>query len=278
MGVGYSVMRHFVAGSQATISRVSPSGQNGSNDLSARIGEHSYYWPFQGKWGPVNQQVGVGSQINVDTIVSTLIVMAIIIVLALLVRARLSVERPRGLQNALEYSFEFVNGFVADSLGNDRVPAIGPLAAALFLFILLANYIGLLTIPNLHSPTSDVNTTVGFALMVAVLIQVLAWRAHHGLGGYVGRFFQPFAFLAPINLLEEITRPLTLALRLFGNIFAGEVLILVFAVLLEGVLPALPLPHLFALALGTFVGAVQAFLFAVLTVAYIGIATSEEGH
>jgi len=273
------IARHVVG---AIGGAADPGASGDGGGLSSHIGEHTYWCPFGEH--PCAPQAGAftGGEINVDTVVMTAIVMAIILALALVVRSRLSVTRPRGVQNVLEYSFEFVNGFVADNLGNERVPSIGPLAVALFLFILISNWIGLIPIPLpngfWHSPTSDPNTTVSFAIMVFILIQVLGVRARHG-GGYVKHFFEPFWWLFPINLIEELSKPVTLSMRLFGNIFAGEILLLVFGFLLTDILiVALPFANLFGLALGLFVGGIQAFIFTVLTVAYIGIGTSTEGH
>jgi F-type H+-transporting ATPase subunit a len=249
---------------------VPPSG------LSTAIGEHSYYCPGKGSCA-VSSTSFMGSQVNVDTIGLTVFAMVILILLALFVRRRLSLERPGGAQNVMEVIFEFVNGFVTDSLGAERTRAIGPLAVALFLFILFANYIDVVPIPHFDAPTADLNTTAGLALMGFVLWNFLGVR-RHGLVGYFRHLFS-FPFLAPITVIEELAKPLTLALRLFGNIFAGEVLIIVFGSLLRGTfLPALPIGFAFALALGLFVGAIQAFIFAVLTVSYIGMATSSEAH
>jgi F-type H+-transporting ATPase subunit a len=239
----------------------------------SNIGEHLHWC-----WGrPCNPHGFIGPEVNVDTVALTVLVLVIILALAVWVRLHLSVERPRGVQNVLEYVFDFINGFVADNLGSERTRAIGPLAVALFLFILISNYLDLLP-PWFKSPTSDLNTTAGLALMVFILVQVLGMRAR-GPGGYVKHFFQPFAALAPLEVIMELTKPVTLAFRLFGNIFAGEVLIIVFAFLLASFLPAEAFAHTFAVGLGLFVGAIQAFIFTVLTVAYIGIATSsDEAH
>jgi F-type H+-transporting ATPase subunit a len=260
-----------VAATHVGVGGVSP---DPSSDLSSQLGEHLYWC-----WGrhPCVPHGFIGTEVNLDTIGMTILVLAIILALAAWVRRHLSVERPRGAQNVLEYVFDFVNGFVADNLGSERTRAIGPLAVALFLFILISNYLDLLP-PWFKSPTSDLNTTAGLALMVFILVQVLGMRAR-GPGGYVKHFFQPFAALAPLEVIMELTKPVTLAFRLFGNIFAGEVLIIVFAFLLASFLPAEAFAHTFAVGLGLFVGAIQAFIFTVLTVAYIGIATSsEEAH
>jgi F-type H+-transporting ATPase subunit a len=113
--------------------------------------------------------------------------------------------------------------------------------------------------------------------MAFVLWNALGVRRHGPIGYFKHVFSVPF--LAPITVIEELAKMLTLALRLFGNIFAGGTLIIVFGSLLRGIfLPALPIGFAFALALGLFVGAIQAFIFSVLTVSYIGIATSSEAH
>jgi F-type H+-transporting ATPase subunit a len=246
------------------------------SDLSTAIGEHTYYCPGKGLCS-ISSTSFMGSQVNVDTIALTVFAMVILILLALFVRRRLALERPRGAQNVMEVIFEFVTGFVADSLGAERARAIGPLAVALFLFILVANYFDVVPIPRFEAPTADINTTAGLALMAFVLWNALGVRRH----GPIGYFKHVFSFplLAPITVIEELAKLLTLALRLFGNIFAGGTLIIVFGSLLRGLfLPALPIGFAFALALGLFVGAIQAFIFSVLTVSYIGIATSSEAH
>src|SRR5205823_9982064 len=254
-----------VAATRAEVGGVSPHPLSG---LSSSLGEHTYWC-----WGkPCHLRGFLGLEVNVDTFAMTILVLAIILALALWVRLHLSVERPRGMQNVLEYVFDFVNGFVAENLGSERTRAIGPLAVALFLFILISNYIGLLPIPGFKSPTSDLNTTAGLALMVFILVEALSVRTR-GPGGFVKHFFQPFAALAPLEVIMELTRPVTLAFRLFGNIFAGEVLIVVFAALLSSFVAAAAFAHAFAVGLGVFVGAIQASVFTVLTVACIGSAT-----
>jgi F-type H+-transporting ATPase subunit a len=246
------------------------------SDLSTAIGEHTYYCFGKGLCS-ISSTSFMGSQVNVDTIALTVFAMVILILLALFVRRRLALERPRGAQNVMEVIFEFVTGFVADSLGAERARAIGPLAVALFLFILVANYFDVVPIPRFEAPTADINTTAGLALMAFVLWNALGVR-RHGPIGYLKHVFS-FPLLAPITVIEELAKLLTLALRLFGNIFAGGTLIIVFGSLLRGMfLPALPIGFAFALALGLFVGAIQAFIFSVLTVSYIGIATSSEAH
>lgn len=249
-----------------------------SGSLSGRIGEHSYWNPFGATGTP--STVGIGPELNLDTIGMSWLVMAIIIALALFVRGQIAVDTARGTQNVLEMIFEFIDNTVRDVLGNDRAASLGPLAVALFLYILVANYIGLIPLPMhwWHSPTSDFNTTLALSLLVIVLVHTLSIRAR-GIGSYVRHYFQPTPLLVVINLPEELAKLITLSMRLFGNIFAGEVLVLVFASLLTGIMTViLPLGQAFGLVLGLFVGAVQAFIFTILTVSYIGIATAHDEH
>jgi F-type H+-transporting ATPase subunit a len=263
----------------------STSTTSGSQQLGDEIGRHVWWW---GTLQP--RPTGFFSAlINWDTVYMTILVMIILVILALLARRNMSIERPTGVQNLLEAAMEFINGFVTDQLGLARGATVFPLAMTLFLFILLANYIGLVPVPAIalgsgkdaptllawHSPTSDLNTTAALALIVFFYLQFASVSAHHGLVGWFRHTFLAHGvFFAPISFVEELARPLTLAFRLFGNIFAGEVLILVFALLLPWW--AGHLPYLFALGLGIFVGAIQAFIFTMLTIAYVGIATSTE--
>lgn len=270
--LGHVATTHVAAGGGSS---------SASTTLSERIGEHSYWCIGNSHCTPKTNSF-LGPEFNVDTIVMTWIVMALIVLLALYVRSRLDERRPRGAQNVLEFAFEFVTNLVSDSLGIERTASIGPLAVALFMFILLSNYIGLIPVPVRwwHSATSDLNTTLGLALMVFILVQVMSVRARGG-GGYFKHFAQPFPALAPLTIIEELSKPLTLSFRLFGNIFAGEVLILVFGTLLSGSFLIAVLPLVYAvlgIGLGLFVGGVQAFIFTILTVSYIGIAISTEGH
>jgi F-type H+-transporting ATPase subunit a len=253
-----------------------PTGAAGQ--LSETIGKHSYWCIGNAHCVPKGF---FGGEFNVDTILMTWLVMVLLLALAFVVRSRLSLTRPRGAQNVLEFAFEFVNGLVSDGLGVERVSSIGPLAVAMFLFILISNYIGLIPVPieGWHSPTSDLNTTVGLALMVFILIQIMSLRGR-GVGGYFKHFTQPFAALTLLTVIEEFSKPVTLSFRLFGNIFAGEVLLLVFSTLLQGILiVVLPVADaILGFGLGLFIGAIQAFIFTILTVSYIGIAISTEGH
>ena len=146
------------------------------------------------------------------------------------------------------------------------------------MFILIANWLEV--IPTgyprelLGAPTGDVNLPYAMAIFVIVLVHVASFRAR-GVKGYASHYLKPFPILLPINVIEEITKPITLSLRLFGNMFAGGLM-----VALIGLLPVFVVPagdvvwKLFDM----FIGFIQAFIFALLTVVYFGIAMDTSSH
>ena len=236
-----------------------------------------------------------GQTIYLDTVVSIALVLAIIGGLVFWARRRgLTEEAPTGIQNLLEYAIEFVSGLVEDTIG-ERGRAIAPLAVTMFLFILVANWLGLVQLPGVHfiSPTSDLNSTLALALVTFVLVEYYAFK-NRGAGGYFKHFLEPFPFLAPINVIEELSKPVTLSFRLFGNILAGEVMLLVLAFFGGGFLLGAgqiiqgSFSHVFVgllaivgvilififdivwMGFSIFIGAIQAFIFTMLTIAYFG--------
>ena len=146
---------------------------------------------------------------------------------------------------------------------------LAPLIISLFLFLLVSNWLGL--IPTLSSPTNDLNTTLGLALMVIVMLHVMSvyFKGMH----YIKHFFQPVPVFVVINAIEEVAKPITLAFRLFGNILAGEILIII---LLKLMPIWMPIPSVIWLAFSIFIGGVQAFIFTMLSMAYLANAVRED--
>jgi F-type H+-transporting ATPase subunit a len=214
--------------------------------------------------------VGVaGIDFNVDTLRNTLIVCGLLIIGALILRSQLRVGRPSQLQNIVEMIVEYIGGLTAESLQGRNI-ALGPLAITLFLFLLIANWLGL--IPGFKSPTNDWNTTLALALMTFVLMTYFSIRRRH-LGGYLKHLILVPPYF-PLSVIDEIAKPITLSFRLYFNIFVGELLLSLIITLFPTWLSWLPGAAwtLFSL----FIGAVQAFIFTVLTVSYIAIATEVE--
>ncbi len=217
--------------------------------------------------------------INYDTIINTLVVCAILVALALVLRRNLRQDRPTRLQNAVEAIIEFLQGLIKDTLGT-RPINIAPIAISMFMFLLISNLLGLL--PVFKSPTNDVNTTIGLALFSIGLLHYYSIKFRTP-KGYIKHYFSVvsprwtgpwgwtrvvFAFL---EVIQELSRPVTLSFRLYFNIFVGELMV----ALIISLFPAFiaPFPGVIWLLFSVFVSAVQAFIFTMLTIAYIAMGT-----
>ena len=219
-----------------------------------------------------------GIVLNGDTITSTLIAGAIILLIGFLIRRKASVRKPTKLQVAFELITEQVEAQVEDTMGIKTAPWVVPMAMALFVFILIANWISV--VPTGHHPeyapppASDVNLTYALAVIVIGTMHVMGIRKR-GVRGYYGHLFRKPRVLIPLNILEEVIKPVTLSLRLFGNIFAGTIMVALIAALPAYVLWAGDIVwKLFDM----FIGLIQAFIFALLTVLYLSsIRPVEEG-
>lgn len=211
-----------------------------------------------------------GYAFNMDTLYMTWLVMAIVIVLSILAVRRLETV-PRGMQNIFEMAIEAIGGQVEATIGpNSR--KVAPLLITLFIFLLTSNWLGL--VPGFTSPTNDLNTTLGLALMIIGFVHVLG-VGHHGLGHFK-HFIQPHPLFLPINIIEEIARPITLSFRLFGNIMAGEILIILIAAL--PLYYGEPLVGVLWLGFSVIVGLIQAFIFTMLSTSYLSNSLKEEHH
>ena len=210
-----------------------------------------------------------GLTFNVETLIMTWITMAVVILIAFLATRNLRLV-PTGWQNAIEMVVTALHGQIDATMG-PRGRMLAPLIISLFLFLLVSNWLGL--IPTLSSPTNDLNTTLGLALMVIVMLHVMGvyFKGMH----YIKHFFQPVPVFVVINAIEEVAKPITLAFRLFGNILAGEILIII---LLKLMPIWMPVPSVIWLAFSIFIGGVQAFIFTMLSMAYLSNAVGGDGH
>lgn len=189
--------------------------------------------------------------------------------------------KPTGKQNALEWVVDFVRDIVSGNLPKREVNNFHLLAFTFFLFVLVANIIGLMTkvvvgpdnITLWKSPTADPIVTMTLAFTTMILSIFFSIQRLGVKGYFVNSYLKPFGFLLPMNLLEEFTNLLTLGLRLYGNIFAGEVLLTLLGKMAMngpfGFVAALPLEMIW-LAFSIFVGCIQAYVFATLSMVYIG--------
>lgn len=224
-----------------------------------------------------------------SSLVTMWIVMAVVLGLAILATRQMR-EIPSGIQNAVEFAYEQLANF-ATSIGGPQAQAHLPFYAAFFLLILFSNWSGLVPpvgkVPELRAPTSDVNVTIGLALVAFGYFEFQGLRAH-GVLGYLAKFV-PLGefrkgigaglialFVGLIELMLEFVKPVTLSMRLFGNIYGGEVALGVLTALTIAVVPV----ALFALEL--MLNFVQALIFSVLMLIFTLVAVEshheEEGH
>ncbi len=208
-----------------------------------------------------------GLTFNMDTLIMTWVTMAIVIVLAVAATRRIEL-RPRGWQNFLEMAVVALMEQVEANMG-PKGKAMAPLIITLFLFLAVGNELGL--IPGFSSPTNDINTTLGLALMIVLIVHVLGVK-NKGFVRYIKHFFEPYIPFVIINIIEEVAKPITLSFRLFGNILAGEILLLVLGMLVPYVVPTL------WLAFSVFVGIVQAFIFTMLSISYLSNSLQDDHH
>lgn len=197
-------------------------------------------------------------------ILMTVVVIVVIGMICALVSSKLR-WIPRGWQSLLEMTVEFIENSVSDSLGPERIKYTY-FFGSLFLFILVSNMLGL--IPGLASPTRDISITLSLAFMVLIWMQYIGIKENGMIKHFKG-FFSPTPLFFPLHLLELVTRPLTLALRLFGNIFAGEILIEKLTETFYLVVPSV------WLLMSIVIGAIQAYIFTVLSLAYTGLSLDE---
>lgn len=226
------------------------------------VGQH-YYW-----------QIGDYS-LHGQVLMTTWFVFAVIGVLSFVGNSNLK-PTPEGLQNLTEYITEFIRDLAKTQIGEEEYTKWVPFLGTIFLFVFVSNWSGALIpwhvfeIPNgeLAAPTNDINTTVALALLTSIAY-FYAGISKKGLG-YFKRYVSPAAFLLPINVLEDFTKPLSLSFRLFGNILADELVVGVLVALVPLVVP-IPI-----MLLGLFTSGIQALVFATLAGAYIG--ESVEDH
>jgi F-type H+-transporting ATPase subunit a len=248
-----------------------------------------------------------GLNIDLSTFITITVTFLIVLILALLSVRNLSVDKPSKLQNFMEWVVDFVHNLVASTMPLKKAKAYISLGITLIMFIFVANLLGLpFAIVTEHekplewfgytvvsqetidaavakghhgaevlwwkSPTADLAVTAALAILVFLMVHILGLTRNTK--HYLKHYFEPFWFFFPLNLIKELSKPLTLSLRLYANIFAGEVLLATIVMAEWFGLPLLAAWQGFSL----FVGAIQAFLFTILTMVYISQATVHEEH
>lgn len=199
------------------------------------------------------------------------LVVLILVVLLSWVRRRLSVDRPGVMQQFLELAVEGLETQGEEIIGHGAKRFL-PLVFTLGIFIFLCNILGI--VPTLETPTDQIYVTVGCALVSLVYYHYQGIR-HHGLLGYIRTFMGPVLAIGPLMLLIEIVshlaRGLSLSVRLMANMVAGNNITLVFEERIYGLVAPIPFE-----GLHIFVGALQAYIFVLLTMVYLAGAVAEE--
>lgn len=241
-----------------------------------------------------------GIRFDLAAIIMIVVTSIAALILCTLAVRNLSVDNPGKLQNFLEWVVEFVSNIIGMATDFKRGRVYLALGLTLIVYIFIGNMLGLPFnfITEAHhghatflgmelamdgkeeaefawwkSPTADAAMTMALSLTVIVLSHIQGVR--HNRKHYLKHYFEPWPFFLPINLIETVAKPLTLGLRLFGNIYAGEVMIGVILGMGWVGIPALLIWQGFSV----FVGAIQAFVFTMLTMVYIGQASiHEEDH
>jgi F-type H+-transporting ATPase subunit a len=216
-----------------------------------------------------------GLTIYLDVVWTTLIAAGIVLGLGLLMRRKVTSGVPGKLQLFWETLVEQVSDLASSAIGPEGLPFVG-LGVTIFFFILICNWLAF--IPSgepgfLAAPTGDVNLPLALALLVIFLVHYNSVK-RLGSRGYFRHYKGAYRALTPINVIEEITKPITLTFRLFGNIFSGALMITVIVTLIP--------PYLSWIGLAIwkpfdelFIGAIQAYIFGLLTIIYLGMGMSE---
>jgi F-type H+-transporting ATPase subunit a len=204
-----------------------------------------------------------------DWLVMEILVVVLLMAITALVRSRLSAENPGKLQQVFELIYEFITNTI-EEVGVNHGERFVYYIGTIFIFILSMNLIGI--IPGLEAPTNHIPVTVGLAVVTFFYYNIMGFK---DLGlGYLKQFMGPVAWLAPlmipIELISHFVRPLSLSVRLYGNMFAGEQVTGIFMRL-----TFLVIPIIFML-LHVFVAIVQTYVFTLLATIYVGGATSHE--
>ena len=216
-----------------------------------------------------------GLTFNVDTIISTVFAAVVVCGLGLYMARGATKGRPTKLQLGFEALTGWVQGQIREGMGLQAPRGVVSLSVALFAFILICNWISALPghAIGFVPPTADVNLVYPMMLFVIIWVNVAGIR-RQGAGGYFGHFAKPYAALAPIEFVTQyFSRPISLALRLWGNIFAGGLMIA-----LIGLLPAYILwaPTAAWKLFELFIGLLQALIFTLLTIIYFSEAVGGE--
>ena len=204
-----------------------------------------------------------------DWLACEILVVLFIVALFAFLRARLSVDKPGRLQHLMELVYEFIHASTEEVVGHGSKRFV-PFFGTIFLFILFMNLSSL--VPGMEAATQFPNVPLGLAVVTLVFYNFAGVKEHGA--GYIKQFLGPMILLAPlmlpIEIISHLARPLSLTVRLYANMFAGEQVYLTFLMLTKVIVPVI------FIGLHTFVGFLQAYIFMLLAMVYVGGAVSHE--
>ena len=200
---------------------------------------------------------------NIETLIMTWIVMAALILFSIVATRKISIL-PHGYQSLAELIVDSFDNLVKDALEIPNYRKYFPMICAMMMFLLLCNWIGV--IPYLSEPTKDLNTPLALGLLGFVIAHYSGIKAK-GIKEYIKGYCDPIIFFAPLNIIGELAKVVSISFRLFGNIMGGSIIVLVVSHLLYN----LVLPPFLNFFFGIFVGTIQAFVFTMLTLVYISV-------
>jgi F-type H+-transporting ATPase subunit a len=207
--------------------------------------------------------LGFNLVFNVQTILMTWTVMVILILFGFLATRKIAFL-PNPFQVVGELFVTAFRSLTVDALDEEMAKKYFPIICSLFMFLLLSNWIGI--IPFLSEPTKDLNTPLSLGVLGFFIAHYSGIRAK-GFKEYAKAYMEPIFFMAPLNVISELSKVISISFRLYGNIMGGSIIILVVSHLVY----SLVLPPLLSCFFGLFVGAIQAFVFTMLTLVYISL-------
>lgn len=209
------------------------------------------------------QLFGFNMVFNTETIYMTWIVIASLIIFAYLATRKIGFI-PNPFQVVGELIVSTFYGLTEEALDENMARKYFPIICSLFMFLLLSNWLGI--IPTLSEPTKDLNTPLSLGIM-GFLISHHAGIKTKGFKNYLKNYMEPIFFMAPLNIISELAKVVSISFRLFGNIMGGSIIILVISHLLY----SLALPPFLICFFSLFIGTIQAFVFTMLTLVYISV-------
>ena len=206
---------------------------------------------------------GLNLVVNLETVYMTWVVMGILIVFGFLATKKIDFL-PNPFQVVGELIVNTFYDLTKDALDEKMVHRYFPLICTLFLFLITSNWLGML--PHLSEPTKDLNTPLSLGILGFFIAHHAGIKAK-GFKAYAKEYAEPIFFMAPLNVIGELAKVVSISFRLYGNILGGAIIILVVSHLIY----SLVLPPFLILFFSLFIGTIQAFVFTMLTLVYISV-------